>query len=191
VVSLYYFGCWREAGHHLHDSSGRLVHSVGPFGYFGEKLDSTFAPKDEPRAGYQDETRTSLTHYQGWTVLAMWDRSCDKRPGSNAAFVIEGEKTELEMWALASEHYPQIVARLKAAPTRTKEQVYDERIFPLMSRVLAICDEHKVAMIACFALEQPGQAPRRVLSVRRTPEFHAPEEFAVAQSLLIREEAQS
>ena len=40
-----------------------------------------------------------------------------------------------------------------------KEQVYDERISPLMKKVLDICREHGIAMLATFDLpteEKPG-----------------------------------
>lgn len=35
----------------------------------------------------------------------------------------------------------------------SKEQVYDEKIFPLMGEVIRICKEHKIAMLADFALD--------------------------------------
>lgn len=34
---------------------------------------------------------------------------------------------------------------------RNKEQVYDEEINPLMAKILAICKEHKIAMVAQFS----------------------------------------
>lgn len=34
----------------------------------------------------------------------------------------------------------------------TKEQAYDNHIAPLMSEVIAICDQHKISMAAQFAL---------------------------------------
>jgi hypothetical protein len=33
---------------------------------------------------------------------------------------------------------------------RTKEQVYDEDIAPLMGRILEICKENKIALVASF-----------------------------------------
>lgn len=33
-----------------------------------------------------------------------------------------------------------------------KEQAYDEKIFPLMTQIIGICEEHGVAMIAQFAI---------------------------------------
>lgn len=34
-----------------------------------------------------------------------------------------------------------------------KESVYDEKISPLMSQIIAICQEHKINMFATFALD--------------------------------------
>jgi len=118
-VTVYYFGCWNQAGHYLHEPSGKTIHAAGPF--TDGSLDGTFPPHiHKPGGGYreilEDETIASLAYWRGWTVLAMWDRSVDKRGGCNAAFVAEGEHTHAEMWALARQNYPQIVARLKAAP---------------------------------------------------------------------------
>jgi hypothetical protein len=35
----------------------------------------------------------------------------------------------------------------------TKEEIYDNEINPLMGRILQICEDHKIAMIADFALD--------------------------------------
>jgi hypothetical protein len=35
-------------------------------------------------------------------------------------------------------------------PTFDREQVYDEEIAPLMARVIAICKDHKIPMLATF-----------------------------------------
>jgi hypothetical protein len=117
VAEVYYFGCWDSSGHFLVDRDGHSVLTAGPFDIYN--LDGTFPNHVVSRHSgrrAEDETIASLAHWQGWTVLAMWDRSVDSRPGSNAAFVAPGELTHAQMWALAWEHFPQIVARLKAEP---------------------------------------------------------------------------
>ncbi len=35
---------------------------------------------------------------------------------------------------------------------KTKEEIYDEQINPLMAQIIAICQEHKIAMLADFAV---------------------------------------
>lgn len=40
-----------------------------------------------------------------------------------------------------------------------KEQVYDEQVFPLMARIIDVCKEHGIAMIASFDIpteDHPG-----------------------------------
>lgn len=126
---VYYFGCWNQAGHYLHDPSGRVLsqEKVGPFDVYGKTglpLDGKFTPGPHPQYGtgglLQDESFVALTYARGWTVMAMWDRSVDTRGGCNANFIAEGRLTEAEMWALARQHFPQIVERLKATQPWTK-----------------------------------------------------------------------
>ena len=38
----------------------------------------------------------------------------------------------------------------------SKEDIYDEQIFPLMGKILEICQEHKIAMVASFATPSDG-----------------------------------
>lgn len=35
---------------------------------------------------------------------------------------------------------------------KTKEMIYDEEIVPLMNKILRTCKEHKIAMLAHFAI---------------------------------------
>lgn len=47
----------------------------------------------------------------------------------------------------------------------TKEQIYDERIAPLMTQVIGICREAGIAMVASFALPTPENADLMCTSV--------------------------
>lgn len=38
----------------------------------------------------------------------------------------------------------------------SKEQVYDNEIFPLMNQIIGICQKHKIAMVASFCVETEG-----------------------------------
>lgn len=106
---MFYFGCWTETGHYLHDRDGNSLRQAGPFR--PQNVDTVYAPWPG-----ENVTRVNLVHTNGWTVLAMWDRSVDTRPGSNVAFIEEGELTLADMWAQAHSQFPQIVQRLQAAP---------------------------------------------------------------------------
>jgi hypothetical protein len=113
-MAMLYFGCWSEPGHYLHRSDGMRFYgeqSSSPFS--AAQLDGVFAPRG---VNGRDDVAT-LTHVHGWTVLAMWDYSVDKRPGSNAAFLIPGTHVEAEVWRQAAAVFPSVVARLKAART--------------------------------------------------------------------------
>jgi hypothetical protein len=115
---MLYFGCWNGAGHFLHTSDGRSVYPdrarmLGcPF--TAGQLDGLFTPRNAD----QKEEDTELVHVHGWTVLAMWDRSVDNRPGSNAAFLMPGMYDRDLMWTAAERIYPQIVRRLRAFGAR-------------------------------------------------------------------------
>lgn len=54
-----------------------------------------------------------LAKKDGWTALSFWDRSGDGRSGSNAAFIVDGDKSFAEMLAIASEKFPRVLARHK------------------------------------------------------------------------------
>lgn len=50
-----------------------------------------------------------------------------------------------------------------------KEQIYDEQIDPLMRQVIAICKEHKIAMIADFALDEDLKCTTALLADEFSP----------------------
>jgi hypothetical protein len=104
VERLYYFGCWDGPGHYLHAPGGREVRTAGPFS--PPMLDDKFTL---PGA-------VCLVHTLGWTILAIQDFTIDQRPGSNAAFLSFGCLTADEVWTLARQLFPAIVARLERAP---------------------------------------------------------------------------
>lgn len=114
----YFFGCGNRIGHYLHEPGGKPVHSAGPFWWM--ELYGAFCPgRERPRHGPRPEVQSAckVTHVQGWTVLASWDRSVDERGTSNGAFLAEGTYGFEGMIALAREHFPQIVERVeRAAP---------------------------------------------------------------------------
>ena len=38
---------------------------------------------------------------------------------------------------------------------KTKEEIYDEEISPLMAQVIACCKKHKIAFVATYSLSSP------------------------------------
>lgn len=51
----------------------------------------------------------------------------------------------------------------------TKEKVYDDQIEPLMRQILAICKEHKIAMLADFTLDDDMKCTSALLSDEYRP----------------------
>lgn len=112
-----YFGCWHAVGHHLWTPNAtgaeRVVH---PWGRGSRGIDGKLPPGfRNPRTGIVDEQiegLATLTHLDGWTAIAFWDRSVDERGGSNSAFLLPDP---LLPWALAESSariaFPTIWAR--------------------------------------------------------------------------------
>lgn len=61
-------------------------------------------------------------------------------------------------------------------PQKNNEPIYDEQISPLMQRILAICKEHNIPMVASFEFHEgdycssmlaPDEAGSLILDLRR------------------------
>lgn len=116
---VYYFGCIERAGHYLwtrgthgprtdHDRERTLTLLFGG-------LDGVLCWSNAPaRYSYErDETEglALVTHRAGWTALAFWDRSVDKRGGCNSAFIAEGTLTFAQLVRRAKSRWPEVWAR--------------------------------------------------------------------------------
>lgn len=112
--NAFYFGCRNhEAGHYLQDASGRGVYEDSLPKDFPVKhhvLDAGLLPPYQAREK-QVEGLAQLAHIGGWTILAFWDRSVDKRYGCNSAFVFRGTLTFEETKAKAAAMFPKIWGR--------------------------------------------------------------------------------
>jgi hypothetical protein len=126
VRRFYYFGCrGSESGHYLHGgSSAHLDHLDDGFPVW--MLDGTFAPLD---ANDRTWCLTQLRHqHHVVSILACHDNTIDKRPGSNAAFVVIDETPWDAEHILAQmrERFPDCWERLKevrcVCPPMTKEK---------------------------------------------------------------------
>jgi hypothetical protein len=65
-----------------------------------------------------------------------------------------------------------------------KEQIYDAHIAPLMSQILAICKEHKIAMLASFAIPSDYDDDLCCSSALTTDEYDPPDAFRRAVACL-------
>jgi len=111
---VFYFGCWGDVGHYLWTPDGRRARSAGPFTALD--LDGRFCPgvvgrTDRISPNVQPEGVAALHHANGWTVLAFWDRSVDRRRGSHSTYVIEGTHDFGEAVRISSAAFPRVWAR--------------------------------------------------------------------------------
>lgn len=112
---FYYFGCISQPGHYLWLPGRSPMHVIKvliedwpkPWGRNGSGLDGEYPPP-----GPEIQSLARVVHVDGWTVLAMWDRSVDRRGKCNSNFVTKGEFDFSAMCALAAEHFPSVWKRI-------------------------------------------------------------------------------
>lgn len=109
---FFYFGCNSRPGHHLY--SPDMLGSLNPENIKGWPwglggLDTTYPAGGANR---DREGPATITHHKGWTVMAMWDKSVDKRNNCNAAFVARGTLNYDEMVRVAELHFSGVWRRI-------------------------------------------------------------------------------
>lgn len=112
-----YFGCIGRPGHYLWAKEGdRMVEAwrreTEVRHRLGGTLDGALCWNGRKESG-RDETegRAFLTHRGGWTALAFWDRSVDRRGACNSVFLAPGELTFEQLVRLARHHWPKVWER--------------------------------------------------------------------------------
>lgn len=81
-------------------------------------LDQGFAPKSTRAQG-----AANLVEVRGWTVLAWWDYTGDKRPGSNSALIVEGCHSFDDVLHVMAEAFPTVYRRQPHVLRLTEESV--------------------------------------------------------------------
>lgn len=120
-MRVFYFGCWGEPGHYLFRPRGLAATREEGRSLPWPHMDTTLAPGPRhPRYGEveskdQHQGHAALHRRCGWTALAFWDRSLDRRHNSNSVFVAEGTHSANDMLSLAREHFPEIMQRFTFA----------------------------------------------------------------------------
>ena len=106
-MNIYYFGCIGQHGHYMFKPGSRMTDWMfldkNPWGH---SIDGRLCPDEK-----QIEGQARIHQKDGWTALSFWDRSIDRRPGSNSNFLAEGDHTFDEMMLLANEHFPEVMER--------------------------------------------------------------------------------
>lgn len=112
-----YFGCWGQLGHHLHDSQGKTFWDKKAFPNFPWSMglmDTGLLRNGKRPDKYDGKVFwTCGGRTDHWFAFFWWDRSMDKRSGSNSGFYVKGfsfsEKAEAFEYAIRS--FPNVVAR--------------------------------------------------------------------------------
>lgn len=110
---LLYFGVWDVPGHYLHYQGGRTVReensgipNVNPS--LLRHLDGTFPPPERDGLSLYNESIVPPVR-----IVAWWDRSGDKRPGSSSTLVGYGYDSAEEMIDEAYKLFPKQMNRQK------------------------------------------------------------------------------
>ena len=111
MIEVYFFGCWNDSsGHFLWRPTATRYENMRHQGVLPwPQIDGTLAPLN----GDETQGKAVLTHLDGWTALAWWDRSVDKRRGSNAAIFARGTHDAAAMLELGRKHFPGVMARFQ------------------------------------------------------------------------------
>ena len=105
MADAYYFGCDGPPGHFFHTPARHQTYNVPRW---MERLDGVLPPRDDREA----QGPATLTYMHGWTAIAWWDRSVDKRGACNSVVWLRGELSWDEALAAARRAFPWVFARL-------------------------------------------------------------------------------
>ena len=107
---IFFFGKWDSGnGHVLHNPRGYCYHGDKPSDFPVREgvLDAGLLPGHLP----EEQGKATFFHINGWTILAFWDRSGDKRGNSNSTFLLRGTYTFEEAKNYAKEFFPKLFER--------------------------------------------------------------------------------
>ena len=106
-----YFGCIDEPGHYLFEPGEThisLVPGWNRWVKWANERDGLLAPEFNEVSG-----RALLHHFDGFTVVAFWDRSVDSRSKSNSLFIVPGIKSFTDTIKIARSVFPQVFERFQ------------------------------------------------------------------------------
>jgi hypothetical protein len=120
MARVLYFGCIDQPGHYLVEGRKSVHRLQRDIPWTDAELDMTLCPGTK-KVSYghsadrkdQIEGHAKLTHRDGWTALAFWDRSVDHRYNSNSVFIIEGQHDAISAIAESHDAYPWLWERFK------------------------------------------------------------------------------
>lgn len=123
-----YFGAYEHVGHHLRGPGGRML-PVEMSPALTWHPDGNYCPGRVPGSPFVRRTRPEvegearLTHENELTILGIWDRSVDSRPGSHSTYIATGTHDFETMRRLCEEAYP---ARWRKLADRVEIKLVEE-----------------------------------------------------------------
>lgn len=113
-----YFGCWREAGHYLHDVHGRTLygsHKPVDLPWDEGLMDGTLLKNGKVPDNPDGRVFWTAGGLAFWYAFYWWDRSIDTRGACNSGFYVRGfgAHEEEAAFAYACEQFPHVVKRQK------------------------------------------------------------------------------
>lgn len=123
VTKAYYFGCYKGVGHGLYEHGEmRPIYTIrdrddNQFPFNPDTLDGKYAPgghtTGHSSTASQRLGQVAVHHVEGWTIIAMWDRSVDSRGNSNAAFIFNDPDLNFDAAMAEAVHFfPDIMSRI-------------------------------------------------------------------------------
>lgn len=112
MIEIYFFGCWRDVGHYMHVPDGRRCWDVAT--PWGHDIDSRLCPNGknrDRRIADEVEGHAAIHHKNGWTGLAWWDRSVDKRGACNAGLYARATLNAQQILAIGRAQFPSVFGR--------------------------------------------------------------------------------
>lgn len=117
MPEMLFFGAVKQPGHFLHRANGqragRSIERSLPFR--AGILDGGLLPE----SGEQPEGAAGHCELNGWTIVSFWDRSVDKRPGSNSAFLFADRRYFPGIIAIAKLQLPWFWERINFEVVKT------------------------------------------------------------------------
>lgn len=107
----FYFGYVEGYGHGLIDQYGNHVRDRDSKSLpkYLRLPDATLTPNI---SGEPEGVAKIIVDSEGWTVLSFWDRSGDRRPGSNTNFILKGTFSFEEALNYSKDIFPNIFSRI-------------------------------------------------------------------------------
>lgn len=112
-----YFGCWDDSGHYLHDAHGSHIWNKRrpPDLHWDDALMDTGLLRNGKRADVVDGRVwwTCGGALAFWYAFYWWDRSVDRRGGSNSGFYVRGFgwPEQQDAFDYACSVFPRVVSR--------------------------------------------------------------------------------